>query len=441
MGLLFRGIVWFGLYVAFVLAPLAIALLVDPIDVPRDFALELGVACGFIAFALICSEFALVSRLRAMSEPFGTDSLMQFHRYMGIAALIFVGVHPLLLDPGSLELASFDPFRGSTTNRTGAAAFWVLLLLVTASILRRRLRMSYEAWQITHRLAAVLVALLMLAHVLAVNRYASATSVRATLVVWVAAFLLLLLEYRGLRLLWLLRRPWEIVANRNEGGDTRTLRVRPLEHRGLDFSPGQFAWIATGRSPLIGEQHPMSISSSAEPSTDRSLEFSIKAFGDWSGRVVPALAPGARVWIDGPFGSFSTDRVPAQGFVFIAGGIGVTPIRSMLLTMRDRGDRRPAILFYAAHDWSRVVFRAELEALARDIDLKLVWVFEEPEAGWLGERGYITAEVLERHLPAQRKRYQYFVCGPIAMMDSLEELLARAGAPRACIHSERFNVV
>jgi predicted ferric reductase len=185
----------------------------------------------------------------------------------------------------------------------------------------------------------------------------------------------------------------------------------------------------------------MSISSSAEHSPDESLEFSIKAFGDWSGETVPALVPGTRVWIDGPFGAFTPDRAPGQGFVFIAGGIGVTPFRAMLLTMRDRGDRRPVILLYAARNWTRVVFRGELEALAHEIDLRLVWVFEEPEPDWQGERGYIDAAMLERYLPAPRDHHQYFVCGPIAMMDEMEELLARAGIPRGQIHSERFNVV
>jgi predicted ferric reductase len=441
MGLLFRGIVWFGLYVAFALAPLTVAMLADPIVADRGFALELGVAFGFIAYALISAEFALVSRLRAASEPFGTDSLMQFHRYMGIAALVFVCAHPLAAVPERLELADFNPLQGGLAARAGAIAFWLLLLLVAASLLRGRLRFAYEGWQLMHRLLAVLIALAMLGHVLAVDRYTSVLPVRVVTVVCVAGFLLLLLDYRGLRLLVLARRPWEIAWNRDEGGDTRTLSVRPVGHRGFEFAPGQFAWIATGRSPLTSEQHPMSISSSAERLPDNSLEFSIKAFGDWSRETIPALLPGTRVWIDGPFGAFTLDRAPGQGFVLIAGGIGVTPFRSMLLTMRDRGDRRPVILLYAARDWSRVVFRTELEALAREIDLRLVWVFEEPEPDWQGERGYINAAMLERYLPAPRDHHQYFVCGPIAMMDEIEELLARAGIPRGHIHSERFNVV
>jgi predicted ferric reductase len=143
MGLLFRGIVWFGLYVAFALTPLAIALLADPIAADRSFGLELGVAFGFIAYALIAAEFALVSRLRVASEPFGTDSLMQFHRYMGIAALVFVSAHPLALGPGRLDIGDFNPFAGGAAARAGAAALWLLLLLVAASLLRRR---QSSAW-------------------------------------------------------------------------------------------------------------------------------------------------------------------------------------------------------------------------------------------------------------------------------------------------------
>ena len=73
MGLLFRGIVWFGVYVLLVLLPLGLALLRDPIDMARAWSLEFAVAIGLIAFAILAFEFALVSRLRSASEPFGTD--------------------------------------------------------------------------------------------------------------------------------------------------------------------------------------------------------------------------------------------------------------------------------------------------------------------------------------------------------------------------------
>jgi ferredoxin-NADP reductase len=112
----------------------------------------------------------------------------------------------------------------------------------------------------------------------------------------------------------------------------------------------------------------------------------------------------------------------------------------MLLSMRDRGDRRHVVLFYAVHDESRLIFREEIERLQASLNLDLVFVFEAPPPDWPGERGQITADVLRRHLPAQFRRYHYFVCGPPPMMDAVERMLVVLGVPTTSIDSE-LNVV
>ena len=250
-----------------------------------------------------------------------------------------------------------------------------------------------------------------------------------------------LLRYRVIRPLVLWRRPWEVVENRDVGGSTRLLTVRPVGHSGFDFEAGQFSWLITGSSPLWSPQHPISMASTAERRADAAIEFAIKALGDWSGTVVPRLGAGARLWVDGGFGAFTPEGLPAQGYVLIAGGIGISPMRSILQTLRDREDVRPVVLFYAAHDWSRVSFREELDALARTLNLTVVYVFEQPGGDWQGERGYVTADVLRRHLPAQFRRFVYFVCGPVPMMDALETTLVEIGVPPAAVQTERFDMV
>jgi ferredoxin-NADP reductase len=183
------------------------------------------------------------------------------------------------------------------------------------------------------------------------------------------------------------------------------------------------------------------MASSAERGPDGAVEFAIKAVGDWSAGVVPRLAPGTRVWIDGPFGAFTIDRKIAQGFVLIAGGSGIAPFRSMLLTMRDRGDRRHVVLFHAARDETRVLFGQELDALARTLNLDVVRVLEAPSDDWKGARGLITADLLRHHCPPQLGRYGFLVCGPPAMMDAVTSMLVELGVARAAIDTERFTVV
>jgi predicted ferric reductase len=432
---------WFALYMMLMLAPGAMAIIADPFDTPRSILVEISAALGLVAFAVIATQFALVSRFQASSRPFGTDALVQFHQYIGGIALALVIAHPLLLSAAGMPWSGWNPFDPGLATRSGTIALWALVCLVVTTVLRRRLRLAYEAWQILHLALATLAGVAMLVHVLAVNGYTRAAPVRFTVLVYAAAFGIVTLQYRLLRPLRLRRRPWEVRANLDAGGSTRLLRVRPVGHAGFLFDPGQFAWLVTGQTPLWAQQHPLSIASSAERDADRALEFSIKALGDWSSQVVPTLAPGTRVWVDGPFGAFTTERKAGQGFVMIAGGIGIAPMRSMLLSMRDRGDRRHVVLLYAVHNEGRLILREEIERLRGSLNLDLVLVLEAPPPGWTGERGQVTRDTLQRHLPAQFRRYHYFVCGPPPMMDAVEGMLAALGVPAASIDSERFTVV
>jgi len=441
VSLVLRALVWFGLYVALTLLPLGVALWERPWDAPRPALVEASVATGFLALPLMIFQFALVSRLGPASRPFGSDTLMQFHAQMGVVALAAVVLHPLLLVAEGLSWRAWIPWAGPWLWRTGAVAFWATLLIVVTSIWRRRLRLSYEAWQVLHLVLAIVIVAAMVLHILAARGYASEPGMQALLAGYVVLAAVLLLRYRLVRPILLWRRPWIVERNEDAGGSTRLLRVRPEGHPGISFEAGQFSWIMTGRSPLWSAQHPISMASSAEGLPGGALEFGIKALGDWSGTVVPALAPGARVWVDGAFGAFTPEGHPAQGYVLIAGGIGISPMRSILLTLRDREDVRPVVLFYAAHDASRVMFRDEMDALTKVLNLTVVYVFEAADEDWAGERGVVTAEVLRRHLPRQFRRFQHFVCGPPAMMDALERTLVDIGVPAGAVQTERFDMV
>jgi predicted ferric reductase len=441
MGFVARGIAWFGFYLAVVLSPLGVALAVRLAGgAPLSLSRGLGIATGILAFSLMTTEFGLVARIKSASRPFGTDALAYFHRWMGCAALAFVAAHVVMLVASGVPVASLNPLSDGAAMGLGAAALWLTLLLVTVSLWRRRLRLRYEWWQATHSVLAVAAVLASLGHALAVTLAREDRVLAAVLAAYAALFVALLLNYRLLRPLRLQRRPWELVQNRDEGASTGTLVLRPVGHRGLRFEPGQFAWLSTGTSSFGFSQHPISMSGSAGPPFVP-LEFSIKALGDWSAKDVPRLVPGARVYVDGPYGAFSPDRVPAQSFVLIAGGIGIAPMRSILMTLRDRGDRRPVLLIHAAHDPDRAVFREELALLAQLMELTLVPVYEAALPTWRGERGFVTAELLRRHLPADVSHVQFFVCGPPAMMDPVEQALRHLGVKSSQLHSERFDLV
>jgi 3-phenylpropionate/trans-cinnamate dioxygenase ferredoxin reductase subunit len=224
-------------------------------------------------------------------------------------------------------------------------------------------------------------------------------------------------------------------------GNAWTLALVPVGHRGLTFKPGQFAWLTAWHSPFSDTEHPFSFSSSALDR--RRLEFTIKAVGDFT-RTVQEMEPGQRVYVDGPFGAFSVDRHPhAERYVFVAGGIGITPIMSMLRTLADRGDHRPLTLLYANRTWAGVTFREELAELEQRLNLKVVYVLSAPHENWPGERGRINQALLERYLPRPDRRdsQEVFICGPKPMMDAVEKALVALHVPVGDFHSERFDLV
>lgn len=127
--------------------------------------------------------------------------------------------------------------------------------------------------------------------------------------------------------------------------------------------------------------------------------------------------------------------------MLIGGGIGITALLSMLRTARDRGDRRPYVLFYANRRFEDAAFVEELEELGTQLHLDTIHVVQEPPENWAGETGLVDDELLRRWLPARFESFQYFICGPPPMMDALEDALGRLGVPAERIHSERFSFV
>jgi predicted ferric reductase len=318
-----------------------------------------------------------------------------------------------------------------------------LLLLIGSSVWRKRLHLRYEFWYILHGILAVLVLLFAFKHILMIGRYTTTPVMKLAWLVYGVLIIGLIVRYKIFTPLKNWKTPWEIVENRTERGDARTLVIKPVGHEGWAFQAGQFAWIKTGRTPLHLGQHPISLSSKGDLSPDGSVAFTIKNLGDWSGREVPALKPGDRVWLDGPYGVFTMDRNQAMGYVLIGGGVGITPLYSMLQTMAEREDLRPVLLFYGAGDPEGLTFREQLMALEASGQIRLTFipVIERPQDGWTGETGFINAAMMKKYLPKQYKRFICLICGPKPLMDAMEAALPQLGVPAQNIITERFDMV
>lgn len=447
MSYAFRASFWFGIYFLLIVLPLVIGTAAPPQAEGAGFLNELAMALGFSGLAMMALEFTLISRVRSVAGAFGDDALLEFHRWMGFVSFALVLAHPAVLIVEGLPWSMLNPFSGEVPWmwRTGVISLWLLVLLVVQVAWRRRLRLSYEWWKLLHSLLGSAAVLLGFAHIYMVSWYTRALPMK---ILWYGYFIFLFIlavRYRLIRPLRLWRIPWEVSRNQANTSDTRTLWLRPVGHPGMRFEPGQYAWLNTGKTPFHLEQHPISISSSAEvlpetPDGKHEVGFSIKALGDWSSGTVPSLQPGSRVWVDGPYGAFSPDRAQGPGYVLIGGGAGITPLLSICATFADREDFRPVLVFYACPEEGDLGFREEFEKLKERANLKVVYVLDAAPPEWKGERGHITREMLARFLPKQHRRYQFFVCGPPPMMDAMESILPSLGVPPDQIHTERFHL-
>ncbi len=318
---------------------------------------------------------------------------------------------------------------------SGASCFGIV---VVTSLYRLKFGLIYEHWRIIHGYISVIAVALSMVHIVGVSYYVQAPLKRWLWISMVIAWILALAYIRILKPLLMLRRPYTVERVIKERGNSWTLALKPEGHKGMNFRPGQFAWLTIGKSPFAIREHPFSFSSSAM--NPGRLEMTIKELGDFTSRI-GEIEPGIRAYIDGPYGTFTIDRHRYIGYVFIAGGVGITPIMSILRTKRDRVDMRPIILFYGSKTWEDATFRKEIEDMEKGLNLKVVYILEEAPDGWDGEKGFITAEVMARHLPERRLDYEYFVCGPQPMQIAVKRALDKLGIPLERVQSESFNFV
>ncbi len=438
---LIQGAFWILVYLLLVSAPLLI-LLIGERPAGREFWRELSVALGFAGLAMMSLQFVLTARFKSIKAPYGADIVYHFHRQVSLVAFVLILVHPLLLfifSPDTLALLNL--FNAPWRARAGVTSVLLLLALIGASLWRKQLKIEYTTWRIWHGILATCVVALAIIHVVLARHYLNTPWKQALWITYGVFWLGLLVYIRILKPIQLLKRPYQVESVAPERGNAWSLTVKPVGHAGLRFMPGQFAWITAGDSPFSEAEHPFSFSSSA--SQPERLTFTIKELGDFTSQI-KHLQPGQTVYIDGPFGHFSVDRQPhAEQFVFIAGGVGITPMMSMLRTLAQRGDRRPLTLIYANQDWESIIFREEIEQLQGSLALKVVHVLAKPPAEWPGETGFITQSILQRHLPQARQRnaIEVFICGPQPMMNVVEQALTNLGIPFGDFHSERFNLV
>ncbi len=429
------------LYLGVALTPVVLAYLQDLPS--RPFRDDLSSGLAMTGFAMLLLQFVLIGRFRTLSARTGIDVTMRLHQLIARSLAVFLLLHPFLYVTPSGTPLPWDPTGQLTLNLagfatlTGILAWGLLAILMLMAIFRHRLEWSYEAWRLSHGLGAGLIALLGAHHVLEAGRYSADPLSASTWYVLLAVALGALLYVYLITPLLQLRHSYRVVSVRELVPETWELVIEPARGEAIGFEPGQFVWLTLGRSPFAIIEHPFSISTA--PGDRPRLGFVIKEVGDGT-RAMGSVAPGTPAYIDGPHGNLTLGDRAAEGFVFIAGGVGIAPIMSMLRAHCARNDERPVKLIYGNRVVEQIVYPQELDATSRRPGVEVFHVLGEPPADWSGAVGQLDHANLERLLRFPgRERWLYVVCGPGPMIDVVEASLGRLGIPLRRIISEKFS--
>lgn len=430
--------------VAFVAAFTAPALLTLRSGEDSALASQLAVQAGLLATSALVCAVAVPSRLRSLTRALGIDGVLGVHRWIGMLAALLVLAHVVLvLAANPANIALLDVRHAPRPANAGVAATVTLVALVGLAVLRRRVRHHYELWRWVHLALAGSVLVLSALHIWWLGDLVHDPAVRTAFGLQ-AAVLLAVLGYR-----WVWRPVFDprseytvrTVRPKSETASTLVLEPRRSRHGAghptLTFAPGQFAWLRLRRSTATGE-HPFTITSSAH--LGLWVEFTIRHAGDFT-RTLAGLRSGDSVWLDGPHGGFTVDNVRSTGLVMIAGGVGITPMMSMLRTLAHRADRRQHRLVVAARTHEELMFRDELESLQSALDLRIVEVISRARGAAVPDQ--LDEALLARVLPGRyrRNKFDYFVCGPPGMVTDVVTALDALDVRTSRIHTEQFDLV
>lgn len=431
---------WLTAFGAVLVLPVLLRLATAPAEPMWD---QLSVVTGLLALSALVCAAVLPSRLRSLTRAFGIEGVLDVHRFLGCATAVLTLLHlacVVAADPTKVSLLDFAD--AGPAPRSATIATIALLALIALAMLRGRSKQPYEVFRWTHIGLAAVFAVFSALHVWFLDNLVQDPTMEAAFAV-LAGLLLAVLGYR-----WVWRTmldPTTEFVVREVRPETLTVTTLVLQPRNArhssefwDFAPGQFAWIRLGRTPTA-QEHPFTIASAAR--RDRVVEFTIRHAGDFTA-ALPGLRPGSPVWVDGPHGAF-TPSEGRSGVVMIAGGVGVTPMMSMLRTAAHRGDRRPYRLVVVAGRREELLFRDELAVLRTQIDLEVTEVLRRPTPGWSGHTGEIGVGLLTAVLAAEESLgdLDYFLCGPPGLIVDAFDALAVLDVPADRIHTEQFDMV
>lgn len=399
--------------------------------------LRSGKMVGLAATFSLLLQLPLAGRLKWLDRIYALPTLYRIHRINAWCLMLLVFVHPILVfvPDGTLMI----PFEGRYWPEWVGAA---LVLVIAGQLVFSRWRLfffkAYQRWQMLHRVLGVAAMGLVIIHVLFVSETFEQPGLPRTLVLCAAFLLVALWIWIRIRTRFARNTAYRLTGIHPAGKDAYTLELTSKKTPPFKYLPGQFAFLSLVSEKVSKEFHPFTLSSS--PSRPQHIEMTIRCCGDWTDQIY-ALKKGDRAAVEGPYGLFSYSLLPPhQEIILIAGGIGITPMLSMLRHMADTNAERSVTLIWSNQTRAHLFGGDELDALTQKLtDFRWVPIFTR-EKTEEGHSGRLDKEMLASLLKKNNRNAAIFVCGPPQMIQQVGESLQRIGFSPRSIHSELFGL-
>lgn len=413
----------------------------------------LPMVLGAAAYTWLMAELVISARPKFIEKYFGLNQFYRFHALTAIGAIILSFFHkqledaiwrgfiPLISNLGNYAFVIFVGLAGlSLFFMTGMLIRHIPFLAAIRQFLEKKGIVDFNLSILIHNLNIVAILLVFL-HVFILSAfYQKNIWICGVYTIYFAIAFAYYVYHKRVRISLEKLSPYRVVEVREESPNVHTL-VLKRRSRSPKYKAGQFVFIRLLADGISSEEHPFSITS--DPNDRSTLSVTIKSVGDYTSKI-PGLTTRASAIIDGPYGVLgnSVHRTRSE-LVLIAGGIGITPMISILKDLRHKDPKRRVILLWNVPTRAELIFQNQLAVLARYMPNFTFIPILSRDKNFDGEKGRITYEKLARllsHHRYQSRHAHFIICGPTRMMDSVIDSLRDLDVNKKRIHFENFSM-